>query len=181
MPAANQQVLRWGGVPDWLLLRAGLPEHRDGLRDLGGVCGAADRSGQTGRGAQPLRPHPHAFGALDRQLATLLAGQAAIAVTAALRHYDEVTLSDHLRTALSSQSVIDQAIGIIMVHQRGTPAQAFAALRAISQRRNIKPRVMAAELVDTIGRTEPATGTEPQPASASVPSVGDFSRSSGGG
>ena len=44
-------------------------------------------------------------------LVALLAGQAAIAVTAALRHYDEVRLSDHLRGALSSQSVIDQAIG----------------------------------------------------------------------
>ena len=49
-------------------------------------------------------------------LVALLAGQAAIAVTAALRHYDEVRLSDHLRGALSSQSVIDQAIGIIMAH-----------------------------------------------------------------
>ena len=54
---------------------------------------------------------PQAFSAVDRQLASLLAGQAAIAVTAVLRHYDEVTLSDHLRIALSSRSVIDQAIG----------------------------------------------------------------------
>ncbi|MFY9806028.1 MAG: GAF domain-containing protein [Pseudonocardiaceae bacterium] len=43
----------------------------------------------------------HALHAVDRQLAALLAGQAAIAVTAARRHYDEVTLSDHLRIALS--------------------------------------------------------------------------------
>jgi hypothetical protein len=48
--------------------------------------------------------------------AALLAGQAAIAVTAALRHYDEVRLSDHLRSALSSRLVIDQAIGIVMAH-----------------------------------------------------------------
>lgn len=52
---------------------------------------------------------PQAFNTVDRQLAGLLAGQAAIAVTAAWRHYDEVTLSDHLRTALSSRSVINQA------------------------------------------------------------------------
>jgi GAF domain-containing protein len=96
---------------------------------------------------------PNAFGALDRQLAALVAGQAAIAVTAALRHYDEVTLSDHLRIALSSRSVIDQAIGIVMAQQRGTPEQAFAALRTISQRRNIKLRVVAAELVETISRS----------------------------
>jgi hypothetical protein len=50
-------------------------------------------------------------------LIQLLAGQAAIAVTAALRHHDEVTLPDHLRIALSSRSAIDQAIGIIMAQQ----------------------------------------------------------------
>jgi hypothetical protein len=78
----------------------------------------------------------------------LLAGQAVIAITAALRHYDEVTLSDHLRVALSSRSVIDQAIGIVMAKSQCGPDDAFAALRAISQRRNIKHRVVAAELVN---------------------------------
>lgn len=97
---------------------------------------------------------PNAFGAVDQQLMQLLAGQAAIAVTAALRHYDEVTLSDHLRIALSSRSVIDQAIGIVMAQQRGTPEQAFAVLRTISQRRNIKLRVVAAGLVDTVGSSD---------------------------
>ncbi len=74
----------------------------------------------------------NAFRAVDRQLLGLLAGQAAITVT--------VTLSDHLRIALSSRSAIDQATGIVMAQQRGTPEQAFAALRTISQRRNIKLR-----------------------------------------
>ncbi|MCA1695937.1 MAG: GAF and ANTAR domain-containing protein [Actinobacteria bacterium] len=107
---------------------------------------------------------PKAFGVVDRQLLQLLAGQAAIAVTAALRHYDEVTLSDHLRIALSSRSVIDQAIGIVMAQQRGTPKQAFAALRTISQRRNIKLRIVAAELVETVGRagTQPDENTGPR-------------------
>jgi GAF domain-containing protein len=93
---------------------------------------------------------PRAFSVVDRQLAGLLAGQAAIAVTAALRHYDEVTLSDHLRIALSSRSVIDQAIGIVMAQRRCDPEMAFATLRTISQRRNIKLRTVAAELVDAI-------------------------------
>ena len=100
---------------------------------------------------------PRAFSAVDRQLAELLAGQAAIAVTAALRHYDEVTLSDHLRIALSSRSVIDQAIGIVMAQQGGDPDEAFAALRMISQRRNIKLRTIAAELVDDTRRRSQAT------------------------
>ncbi|MGH3915070.1 MAG: GAF and ANTAR domain-containing protein [Pseudonocardiaceae bacterium] len=99
--------------------------------------------------------NPNAFGPQDQQLAALLAGQAAIAVTAALRHYDEVTLADHLRTALASRSVIDQAIGIIMAQQHSTPEQAFTVLRTISQRRNIKLRVVATELVETISRIKP--------------------------
>jgi GAF domain-containing protein len=98
---------------------------------------------------------PGAFSAVDRQLAALLAGQAAIAVTAALRHYDEVTLSDHLRIALSSRSVIDQAIGIVMAQRRCSPEEAFGTLRTISQRRNIKHRVVAAELVHATQRASP--------------------------
>jgi GAF domain-containing protein len=95
---------------------------------------------------------PQAFSVVDRQLAGLLAGQAAIAITAALRHYNEVTLSDHLRIALSSRSVIDQAIGIVMAQQGSSPEDAFAILRAMSQRRNIKLRHIAAELVDATRR-----------------------------
>jgi GAF domain-containing protein len=100
-------------------------------------------------------PTPRSFSAQDRQLAGLLAGQAAIAITAALRHYDEVTLSDHLRIALSSRSVIDQAIGIVMAQRRCSPEEAFATLRGISQRRNIKLRIIAAELVDATWRPSP--------------------------
>jgi GAF domain-containing protein len=103
---------------------------------------------------------PRAFSVVDRQLASLLAGQAAIAVTAALRHYDEVTLSDHLRIALSSRAVIDQAIGIVMAQRRCDPATAFATLRTISQRRNIKLRTVAAELVTAI--QSPAHHDPPQ-------------------
>lgn len=36
-----------------------------------------------------------------------LTALAAATITAAMRHYDEVTLTDHLRTALSSRAVID--------------------------------------------------------------------------
>jgi GAF domain-containing protein len=101
-----------------------------------------------------------AFSAVDRQLAGLLAGQAAIAVTAALRHYDEVTLSDHLPIALSSRSVIDQAIGIVMAQRRCDPDVAFATLRTISQRRDIKLRTVTAELVAAIH--SPSPGDPPQ-------------------
>jgi GAF domain-containing protein len=95
-------------------------------------------------------PVTRAFDHLDRQLALLLAGQATIAITAALRHYDEITLSDNLRAALSSRSIIDQAIGILMAQQRCGPEEAFELLRTVSQRRNIKLREVAANLVTAI-------------------------------
>lgn len=97
----------------------------------------------------------HAFSDEGRRMAAVLAEQAAIAVTAALRHYDEVTLSDHLRAALASRSVIDQAIGIIIGQQRCTPDEAFAMLRTVSQHRNIKLRTVAADLVASTSRPVP--------------------------
>jgi GAF domain-containing protein len=82
-----------------------------------------------------------------------LTALAAATITAAMRHYDEVTLSDHLRTALSSRSVIDQAIGIIIGMQHCTGREAFDVLRTVSQNRNIPVREVAAELVArTIGK-----------------------------
>ena len=134
--------------------------HRDGARHYGDFVHPLDCGWQTSRCAQPLRGAPRLFSAVDSQLASLLAGQAAIAVTAALRHYDEVTLSDHLRIALSSRSVIDQAIGIVIAQRRCDPETAFAMLRTISQRRNVKLRVVAAELVEAIRKSP---GDDPPP------------------
>jgi GAF domain-containing protein len=89
----------------------------------------------------------HAFDADSRAAAAQLTGLAAATLTAAMRHYNEVTLTDHLRTALSSRSVIDQAIGIIIGMQRCPPDTAFDILRTVSQNRNIPLRDVAADLV----------------------------------
>jgi len=86
----------------------------------------------------------------DRRLAQMLASHATVAVTAALRHYDEVTLSDHLRVALASRSVIDQAMGVLMARNRCPSDEAFRLLRAMSQRRNTKLRDVAAEVVASV-------------------------------
>jgi GAF domain-containing protein len=88
-----------------------------------------------------------AFDADSRSAAGQLTGLAAATVTAALRHYDESTLTDHLRTALSSRSVIDQAIGIIIGMQHCPADTAFDVLRTVSQNRNIPLRDVAADLV----------------------------------
>jgi GAF domain-containing protein len=88
-----------------------------------------------------------AFDDNARSIAAQLAALAAGTITAALRHYDQATLTDHLRAALSSRSVIDQAIGIIIGMQRCPPQVAFDMLRTVSQDRNIPLREVAADLV----------------------------------
>ena len=82
----------------------------------------------------------------------------AATITAALRHYDQATLTDHLRTALSSRSVIDQAIGIIIGMQRCPASVAFDVLRTVSQNRNIPLREVAADLVARTGTSTPPDG-----------------------
>ena len=90
-----------------------------------------------------------AFTADSQAAAAQLTALTAATITAAIRHYDEATLTDHLKTALSSRSVIDQAIGIIIGMQRCPPETAFDILRTVSQNRNIPLREIAADLVAT--------------------------------
>jgi len=92
------------------------------------------------------------FDERDMQVAQLLAAHAAVALTAALRTYDQVSLTDNLRIALSSRSVIDQAIGIVMGREHCSPDEAFDLLRRVSQQRNTKLRHVADELVAAISR-----------------------------
>jgi hypothetical protein len=89
----------------------------------------------------------NAFDAESRAAAAQLTLLAAAVVTAVMRHYDEATLTDHLRTALSSRSVIDQAIGIIIGMQHCPVQTAFDMLRTVSQNRNVPLREVAADLV----------------------------------
>ena len=77
---------------------------------------------------------------------------ATVAITGTLRNYGDVTLTDQLQEALSSRSVIDQAIGIIMGTQRCTAGQAFTALRTASQNRNTRLARICQDLVDRTTR-----------------------------
>lgn len=90
---------------------------------------------------------PHAFDEESRRAAALIVKLASTMITAALRHYNEVTLTDRLRLALSSRSVIDQAMGVVIAMRHCTPEEAFDALRQVSQHRNIPVREVAAELL----------------------------------
>ncbi|WP_410631682.1 ANTAR domain-containing protein [Amycolatopsis sp. cmx-4-83] len=62
-----------------------------------------------------------------------------------------------LRDALDTQPVIEQAKGMLMLVRGWTAATAFAALRTISQRTNVKLHDVAAVVVAAGSRAEAST------------------------
>jgi GAF domain-containing protein len=136
---------RWAGYPARALAHGVSAVLSTPLLVDGQAIGALNMYGKQPRG----------FDADARVTIAGLASLASAAITAALRHYDETTLSDHLRTALSSRSVIDQAMGIIIGMQRCSPSEAFSSLRAVSQNRNIPLRQIATDLVARTGAPLP--------------------------
>lgn len=132
---------RWDGYPTIALAHGVQAVYSSPLVVSDRVIGALNLYARTS----------HAFDGDSRAAIAQLAALAAATITAAMRHYDEVTLSDHLRTALSSRSVIDQAIGIVIGMRHCSAEEAFALLRTVSQNRNIPLREVAAELVTRTG------------------------------
>jgi GAF domain-containing protein len=93
--------------------------------------------------------YPLAFGVIDRAKAVLLAGLAAVAISAALTHEEEKRHSSNLHAALGTRELIGQAQGILIERERVTADQAFDILRRASQHLNLKLRDVAQSLVDT--------------------------------
>lgn len=89
-----------------------------------------------------------AFDESAERLAELYAVPAAVSVHTARALTDARTLADHLQNALDSHAVIDQAIGILMSRTGATPTEAFTRLRAISQKDNVRLRIVAQRLVE---------------------------------
>jgi GAF domain-containing protein len=92
---------------------------------------------------------PHAIGEEDRALAEEVASWIALAVghvDAAARTSELVA---HLKVAMKSRAVIDQAKGILMERFKVTEEAAFTLLARASQNSNIKLRDIADQLVST--------------------------------
>lgn len=90
-----------------------------------------------------------AFGDLDRALADEVASWIALAIgraDVAARSSDELA---HLKTAMSSRAVIEQAKGILVERYKITEEMAFTLLSRASQDGNVKLRDIATELVTT--------------------------------
>jgi AmiR/NasT family two-component response regulator len=76
-----------------------------------------------------------------------------------VRHDRQAQTSAQLEEALSSRSVIDQALGILMAQQRCTAEKALTLLRSHSQNTNRKVRDVAADLIQRVSGSPPAPGT----------------------
>ena len=101
---------------------------------------------------------PGSFGGVVRQHAEIFAAQATTALLLVLRSADQAAQSAQLEQALSSRTVVDQALGILMAQQRCTAEEAFALLRAHSQNNNRKLREVAADLITRVSGRAPAPG-----------------------
>ncbi|MEO6702382.1 MAG: GAF and ANTAR domain-containing protein [Jatrophihabitantaceae bacterium] len=82
------------------------------------------------------------------ELGELFAVPAAVAVHNAQVLAQALALTTQLQAALSSRPVIDQAIGLLRGRSGGNADEAFAGLRAISQRENTKVSQVAQRIVD---------------------------------
>jgi GAF domain-containing protein len=102
---------------------------------------------------------PTAFGRRERRAGEAFAAEAGRALALSIRLAESTEMSENLQAALASRAVIDQALGIIMAQYRCTAAEAFDRLRRLSQNRNVKLRVLAADLVASTSRQRPDTST----------------------
>lgn len=70
---------------------------------------------------------------------------------------------ERLLARLATMPVIEQAKGILMAQSRCSPDEAFAMLRAASQRSNVKVRDLAEEIVGRVSglQSQPAAGEPP--------------------
>jgi GAF domain-containing protein len=95
-----------------------------------------------------------AFGEPDRALTDLIAGLATVAVTGAMRSYDETALSARLRQSLASRSTVDQAIGIVMAERMCSAERALVVLRELARERRTTLHEIAG---DVVARTDGPT------------------------
>lgn len=102
-------------------------------------------------------PAASAFGAAEVRRAENFAEYASGALTLAMRMASHAALIEQLRSSLTSRTVIDQAIGIIMAREHCAQARAFAIMRSASQKSNTKLRDIATAIVTSV------TGEPPSP------------------
>ena len=89
----------------------------------------------------------NAFGSNDEQIGAKFAERAAVAVRQSATFNKAREMIDHLHRALETRDVIGAAVGIMMYRDRLTMEAAFALLKEVSQRDNLKLREVAERIV----------------------------------
>ncbi|RQW83033.1 transcription antitermination regulator [Micromonospora globispora] len=157
------EALRHGKVVEVTDLRADerWPRYREHALEHG-IAGSLSLpmtvDGETVGALNLYATHRGAFTDTARRHALAFTAQGAAALTVILRQADQALLHQQLTDAMTSRSVIDQALGVLMGQQRCTASEAFALLRQASQHRNRKLREVAAEIITQV------SGESPQPA-----------------
>lgn len=108
-------------------------------------------AGEEVVGALCLYAHePNLFPEPVQRVAIQFVEPAAVLLGGVLNRVSQAELIKELRTGMSSRATIDQAIGIMMAQRRCGPQEALAALRKISNDRNIKLRDVASGLIESM-------------------------------
>jgi len=98
---------------------------------------------------------PHGFGDLDVALLRVYMAAAVGAIGNARRFAEARQLAEDLTAAMNSRAVIDQARGALMALHGISAEQALDELSRQSQNTNVKLRVVAARLLDSLRDTRP--------------------------
>lgn len=93
---------------------------------------------------------PNGFDPADLTLLRSLAAQATGAIVLAERLAQTREFAEQMRTAMQSRTVIDQALGMVMLQRRCSADVAFGILRSASQHRNIKLRDLCAQMITSL-------------------------------
>jgi GAF domain-containing protein len=122
--------------------------NRAGVRHVISVGMPLDQRSIGGLNIYSTADDPVSEAVLEQ--AQVFAGYAAVAVANITSHANAVNEASHLRKAMESRAVIEQAKGIIMARDRCTADEAFDVLTRISQQQNIKLRKLAQVIVDSV-------------------------------
>jgi GAF domain-containing protein len=95
---------------------------------------------------------PHGFGEFDVALLRVYMTAAVAAIANARRVAEARNLAESLKTAMDSRAVIDQARGVLMARRGISAEQALEELSRQSQNTNVKLRIIAARVLESVRR-----------------------------
>ncbi|MDN3935718.1 GAF and ANTAR domain-containing protein [Arthrobacter sp. YD4] len=108
-----------------------------------------ENSARAGLNLYSETAHALDGGAVER--AQTFVAQAAKGLRLALLLSEHSRTAENLKLAMTSRTVIDTAVGIVIAQNRCTQDEAFAMIKAASNHRNIKLRDVAASIVESAG------------------------------